>query len=330
MRAAIIGTGAIAPLHIRALINCKQDIVALCDIDKEKAESVKAQFGLHAEIYTDYKKMLDGGNIDVVHVCTPHYLHAEMVCAALDRNINVLCEKPLAISFAQLDEIEKAVKRSKAFLGVNLQNRYNLTVLYIKEFFKDKRVTSAEAHLVWQRDADYYAQGEWRGRWATEGGGVMINQAIHHLDILQYICGMPETVIATVANHAMRGVIEVEDTAFGLFKLANGGNFIVHATNAAKHCFPIGVMINSGKDTAEISADNMIINGKFVTKSDGLPLYGKEEWGTGHQKLIADYYDCLEKGKKFRVDFYEGSKVVRLVLKMYESHGNEIRIRDGL
>lgn len=326
MKVGIIGIGAIAPLHIRALLNCNQQIVALCDTDRKRAEEANRVFSLGATVYEDYVEMLDREKLDAVHVCTPHYLHAEMVCAALDRNINALCEKPLAITLEQLARIENSVKNSSAFLGVNLQNRYNPSVLYVKDYFKDKNIISAEGHLIWERNADYYAQGEWRGKWATEGGGVMINQALHHLDVLQYICGMPETVTATVANHSLRGIVEVEDTAFGLFRLPNGGNFIINATNAAKHCFPISVMFSSGRDTAEISADNIILNGKFVTKSDGLPIYGKEEWGTGHQNLISDYYDCLKTGKKFRVDFYEGSKVVRLVLKMYQSHGNEISI----
>jgi len=328
MRIAIIGTGAIAPIHISAILKNKQEIVALCDIVTGKAEKLKERFSLNAKIYSDYKEMLETEKPDVVHICTPHYLHSEMACAALDKNINVLCEKPLAISFEQLKNIEKSVERSKAFLGVNLQNRFNKSILYVKEFFKDRKIDSAEAHLIWQRDELYYSQDEWRGKWASEGGGVMINQALHHLDILQFICGMPESVIANTANYSLQGKIEVEDTAFGLFKLSDGGNFIIQATNAAKHCFPIGLLFHSGSDTVELSADNIIVNGKFLTLSNGLPLFGKEEWGTGHYNLITDFYDCLKTGRKFAVDFYEGSKVVRLVLKMYQSHGNEIKIQD--
>lgn len=327
MNVAIIGAGTIAPLHVRALLNCGQRVTAVCDIVPEKAKRLSEEFSLGAKVYSDYIEMLNSEEIDVVHVCTSHYLHAPMVCAALERNINVLCEKPLAISYAQLDKIETAVKKSKAVLGVNLQNRFNKSVLYLKRYFANKEILSAEAHLIWKRDEKYYGQDEWRGKWATEGGGVMINQALHHLDVLQYICGMPVSVIADVKNYSLRDSIEVEDTAFGIFTLPNGGNFIINATNAAKHCFPIGVMISSGKETAELSGDNIILNGKFVTRENGLPIYGKEEWGTGHQNLIGDFYDCLNTGRKFSVDFYEGSKVVRLVLAMYESHGNNIRIR---
>lgn len=326
MRVGIIGLGAISPLHIRAILNRGQKITAICDVDSEKRQKVNAGFGLNAEEYGDYNALLASGKVDVVHVCTPHYLHAEIICAALGANIHVLCEKPLAINFEQLNAIEKAVNNSSATLGVCFQNRYNASVLYLKEFFKGKEITAATANLVWQRDEKYYASGAWRGKKQYEGGGVMINQAIHSLDLLQWFCGMPETVIAHCSNNSLQGVIDVEDTAYGLFSLKNGGNFVINATNAAKNCFTIISMFHAGDDTVEFSGDNLIVNGKFVTKSDGTPIFGKEEWGVGHNNLIREFYNCLEKGEKFPIDFYEGSKTVKLILKMYESNGKKINI----
>ena len=326
MNIGIAGLGAIAPLHIRAILKYGQKITAICDVDSEKRQKVNAEFGLNAEEYGDYNALLASGKVDVVHVCTPHYLHAEIICAALGANVHVLCEKPLAINFEQLNAIEKAVKNSSATLGVCFQNRYNASVLYLKEFFKGKEITAATANLVWQRDEKYYASGAWRGKKQYEGGGVMINQAIHSLDLLQWFCGMPETVIAHCSNNSLQGVIDVEDTAYGLFSLKNGGNFVINATNAAKNCFTIISMFHAGDDTVELSGDNLIVNGKFVTKSDGTPIFGKEEWGVGHNNLIREFYNCLEKGEKFPIDFYEGSKTVKLILKMYESNGKKINI----
>lgn len=326
MRVGIIGLGAISPLHIRAILKYGQKITAICDVDSEKRQKVNAEFGLNAEEYGDYNALLASGKVDVVHVCTPHYLHAEIICAALGANIHVLCEKPLAINFEQLNDIEKAVKNSSATLGVCFQNRYNASVLYLKEFFKDKEITAATANLVWQRDEKYYASGAWRGKKQYEGGGVMINQAIHTLDLLQWFCGMPESVIAHCSNNSLQGVIDVEDTAFGRFTLKNGGNFIINATNSAASCFSIVLMFQSKTDAVELSGDNLIVNGKFVTKSDGAPIFGKEEWGVGHDKLIKEFYNCLEKGKKFPIDFYEASKTVKLILKMYQSNGEKVNI----
>jgi predicted dehydrogenase len=326
MKVGVIGMGAIAPIHINALLSRGQEIVALCDNEKEKCEKVNEKFSLSSKIYTDYKEMLDNENLDVIHICTPHYLHAEMICEGLKRNVHVLCEKPLAINEKQLEEIENAVKNSKAQLGVCFQNHFNAAVLYVKEYLKDKEITSASANLIWERNAAYYAQGEWRGTWGQEGGGVMINQAIHGLDLLQWLCGMPESVTAYTTNIALKNEIEVEDTAFGLFKLKNGGRMIINATNAASFCFPIYYMFRASGHTVELSADNIIIDGQFITKSDGLPIFGKEVWGVGHVNLIKNFYDCLERNEKFSIDFYEASRVIKMVLAMYRSNGQEIKI----
>ena len=326
MRVGIIGLGAISPLHIRAILNRGQKITAICDVDAARCKKINDEFNLGAKEYSDYNQMIDSGEVDVIHVCLPHYLHSEVICKALSKDIHVLCEKPLAINFEQLNAIEKAVKNSSATLGVCFQNRYNASVLYLKEFFKGKEITAATANLVWQRDEKYYASGAWRGKKQYEGGGVMINQAIHSLDLLQWFCGMPETVIAHCSNNSLQGVIDVEDTAYGLFSLKNGGNFVINATNAAKNCFTIISMFHAGDDTVELSGDNLIVNGKFVTKSDGTPIFGKEEWGVGHNNLIREFYNCLEKGEKFPIDFYEASKTVKLILKMYQSNGEKVNI----
>ena len=249
-----------------------------------------------------------------------------MICFALDRNINVLCEKPVAVSFDQLNEIERSVKNSSAQLGVCQQNRFKASTLFIKDYFKDKEITSACGYLCWQRDKAYYESGEWRGKKMTEGGGVVINQALHTLDLLQWLCGMPISVIGHTSCDTLKGVIDVEETAFGIFNLENGGRFILNATNSCTTSFPIVIMLKSAHDTAIIIDDNIILNGKFLTKSDGLPLFGKEVWGVGHIVLIKEFYECLKNNKKFGIDFCEAKKVVTLLLHLYESEGKEIKI----
>ena len=326
MKAAVIGIGAIAPLHIKALQACGQEIVALCDPEIEKCHAANEKFGLCAAVYTDYLQMLDAVKPDVIHICTPHYLHAEMICAGLSRNIHVLCEKPLAITLAQLDQIEEAVKSSSAQLGVCFQNRFNPSVLYLKEYFADKKITAAYAQLTWKRDAAYYASGAWRGKIATEGGGVMINQAIHSLDLVQWFCGMPETVLAHISNNSLRDVIEVEDTAYGLFENADGSRFVVNATNAATFSFPVSLAFHAEKDTAQLIGDNIILNGKFLTMHDGQPLFGKAVWGTGHRDLIDSFYTCIASGDPFSIGFEEASHAVRLLLSMYASSGEKIQV----
>lgn len=326
MKVGIIGIGAIAQVHIPALLIAGQTIAAICDIDTNKCKKANEGFSLNATIYSDYKEMIEREHLDAVHICTPHYLHAEMICFALERNVNVLCEKPIAVNFEQLSAIECAVEKSSATIGVCQQNRFKESMRFIKHYFKDKEITSACGNLCWQRNRAYYENDSWRGKKETEGGGVVINQALHTLDILQWLCGMPSSVIGHTSCDTLKDVINVEESAFGIFKLPDGGRFILSATNAAASCFPITIMLQSDKDEAIIIGDNIILNGKFLTKKDGLPLFGKEVWGTGHITLIKEFYNALKNNLKFEIDFYEARKVVTLLLRLYESEGKEIRI----
>ncbi len=328
MNVAIIGLGSISPLHIDAILSSGHNISAICDIDMERCERVLKKYGINAAKYSDYRELLDREELDAVHICTPHHLHAEMVCYALSKNVNTLCEKPLAISREQLRDIKAAVYASSAQLGVVFQNRYNATSRYIKQLLDGKPVTAAYANVAWCRGADYYASDAWRGTRAQEGGGVMINQAIHTLDLLAWTCGMPKSVIAHTSNNLLRGVIEVEDTAFGLFSLENGGNFIINATNAAKYTFPITVSLHAGNDTVELTGERLTVNGEPVELNDTLTAGGKGEWGTGHQTLIADFYRCILSGERFPIGYDEGCKAVKLVLAMYESGGDVIDMAD--
>ncbi len=326
MRSCVVGIGSVGPLHINALCELGEEIVALCDTKPERCERAKEKFSLCCPVYTDYYKMLDDLKPDVVHICLPHYLHVDYSIAALQRGINVLSEKPIAISLEDIERLKVAVEASSAKLGVCQQNRYNSSVRYVKELFGDETVFSASGTLVWERSDKYYTESGWRGKWDTEGGGVMINQALHTLDLLQWFCGMPDRVTANVANDTHKGIIEVEDTAFGVFKVGDKSRFIINATNTAKHCYPIVFTFSSENHEVVLSGDNIIVDGEFVVKSDGKPLYGKDVYGNGHRTLIADFYDCLRNGRHFPLDIYEAQKVIKLILAMYRSGGKEILI----
>lgn len=318
-RAAVVGCGAIAPNHVAGILAAGQTLAAVCDIDKGHAERLLARFGLAVPVYTDLAALLDRERLDVLHICTPHHLHASMCCAALSRGANVLCEKPLGISQADLDAVLAAERNSPAMLGVCLQNRYEPNILRLREEARRGGVAAAFGTVAWKRDAAYYASGAWRGRWATEGGGVMINQALHTLDLLQWICGMPESVTAHTANDHLQGRIEVEDTATGWFRLPDGGCFNLFATTACAGDFPAQLHLLT-RDGHRCFADNTSLT------RDGEPLpgersatAGKTVWGTGHKRLIADFYRCLAGGEAFLIDGREGAKVIRLILAMYAS-----------
>lgn len=320
LRAAIIGMGGIGRVHAEALVKCGENLVALCDTDTEKTKS----FPLIT--YTDYKEMLRQETPDVVHVCTPHYLHADMVIYALEHGINVLCEKPLCILHQDIPRILEAAKKSTAQLGVCHQNRYNPSSIFLKEYLKDKEIKSAYGTVVWNRDAAYYASGMWRGKLASAGGGVLMNQALHTLDLLQWIVGTPQYVTASVTNLTLPGLIEVEDTASAIFTAK--AEFSLLATIGSKQSFPVGIYFETSDHSIAAIQNNVFIDGKFIEFPQDGHLYGKLCYGTGHEKLINDFYDCVKSNRRFTLDGAEGAKVIELILACYESKGMKIPINN--
>ena len=159
-----------------------------------------------------------------------------------------------------------------------------------------------------------------------KGGGVMINQALHTLDLLLWFMGMPTSVVAHTSNDTLQGVIEVEDTASAIFRFDDGKKFVINATNGSNYSFQVSVQLMSKTKSVSIVGETAIMNGEVLNVIDNNPFYGKAEWGVGHTKLINNFYDCLAKGEKFAIDFYEGQKVVRLILAMYASNGKWMEV----
>ena len=319
LRVAVIGLGGIGVLHVSVIRERDNELVAVCDIDKSKLQGYPDLKG-----YTDYKAMLDTEKPDVVHICTPHYLHAEMVIYALERNINALCEKPVCMKKEEIAAVLEAEGKSSAQLAVCFQNRYNPSYLYAKDFLKGKKVKYAYAHVYWRRDKNYYPADNWHGKWATEGGGVLINQAIHTLDALQWILGFPKTLTAITENLSLKGVIEVEDTATVICKGDN--DFILSATNSASSDLPVEFVIGCGDDEIRFEQNYAYVNGKRIDFENTAKMYSKPVYGTGHSALICDFYDCVRQDKKFAIDGAEGAKTLRIVLAAYESKGREVEL----
>lgn len=330
-RTAVIGCGAISGNHINAIIGSGNKICALCDILPEHAQEKIEKFELdNVPIYTDYVELLEKEKPDSIHICTPHYLHAEMVIAALSRGIHVLCEKPLAINMEQLHAVLAAEEASTAQLGVCQQNRYEPRMLWLMDYIKEHGVKSGLGIVSWKRDAKYYASGPWRGKILEEGGGVMINQALHTLDLLQHLCGMPTHVTAHTSNDYHKDCIEVEDTATAHFELPDGMMCHFYGTTAATADLPVQLQFVT-MDKVRVIAGNdfVLLNGKPVEiedTRDHANLVGKTVWGTGHAILIRDFYNCITEGRPFRVSGKEAAKVVRLILSMYQSNGQRIEI----
>lgn len=327
MRVAIIGLGCISGVHYKAISRTDATLVAVCDNDERKLAAFRERTADPATPYTNYKEMIEKEHPDVVHICTPHYLHAEMVLYALRAGCNVLCEKPLCIREEDIAPILQAEKESGKKLGICLQNRYNESNREVVRLLGGQPARAAFGNVVWNRDASYYASGEWRGKWATEGGGVMINQALHTLDLVLWFMGTPKTVQADIATRRLAGVIEVEDTASALFRYEDGRMFNFYAATASGADFPVQVMLETAdRKKITVANDLLSVNGEVVSFAQDIDHGGKHVWGDGHTALVADFYDAIENDRPFAIDGEQGAGVVRAILAMYRSKGEEVAL----
>lgn len=322
MKIAIVGAGAIARVHMKALLSLDTAPAAICDIDPARARELLDEFSMDLPIFTDYERMLTEFSPEVVHICTPHHLHADMVVSALEKNVHVLCEKPLCIREEEIPRILAAERKSSATLGVCHQNRYNPANLFFKDHIAGKAVSAAHGEVVWRRDREYYRSGEWRGKWATEGGGVLINQALHTLDLCQWFFGLPTAVTATTATLAVAGVIEVEDTAACCF--LGETPFTFFATNGAAVNLPVCTRARVDGIDVVLQPHSVVIDGKTAFREEQVVVLGKPCYGNGHLRLLENFYRCLKDGEPFPINGEEAVKVIRLILAVYKSHGKQI------
>lgn len=329
MKINLVGCGGISKCHLNSIksLNLKNaELTAVADIIPEKADRIAKEHGCNA--YYDYIEMLDSEKPDVVHICTPHYLHVDMAVAALERGINVVLEKPCATSREELKRLIHAQSTSSAGIAVCFQNRYNSSVVFSKGILEEKRfgkTVSARAIVTWKRDEDYYNADEWRGTWEKECGGVLINQAIHTHDLMQYLLGKTTfSVEGKISNFHLKETIEVEDTACVYFTYEDGSRAVYYATTAAgANSDPIveikcenAVIRVEGSNVYKIDSSGLEM---IFSKNTDTEFVGKKEWGDSHTKLISDFYDCISSGKKFNLDAKEAGRSVYELLAVYES-----------
>jgi predicted dehydrogenase len=324
--AAIIGCGAVYNVHANALLSLNSaQLCAVADTDAKRADDAGRKYGCKS--YHSFSDVIADPQIDAVHICTPHYLHSAMAIEAMRAGKHVLTEKPMAITAEECEEMIRVSDQTGMQLGVCFQNRYNTTSIYIRELLwsgRAGRILAAKASVTWLRKADYYLQSDWRGTWEKEGGGVMINQAIHTLDLLQWFIGNPVRIKGTADNRFLRDVIEVEDTAEAAILFENGVRTFFFATNSYQDS-PVELELVCENAVIKLSGVLTVqySNGDTETVRDVHPRTGeKAYYGVGHMSLIDDFYSSLAQGRPFPVDGRQGIEAVRLVRALYDSSGS--------
>ncbi len=257
----IIGCGAIFGTHAYPLHTIENvEVKAVCDIKPPAREAASRLFNCDA--YENYEDLLKRDDIDVVHVLTPHYLHAPMVIAAANSGRHVLSEKPMSITLADaLAEIE-AGKRNKVTIGVISQNRYNSASVAIKEALDSGslgKVVGQRVLLSWFKPNEYYQNSDWHGTWEKEGGSLIIDQSIHVLDLARWFVDDEIVSIQASIDNRNHPVIETEDTAEGLIKYRNGVQSVFYATNNYTYNSPVIVETHCENGMALMEFDRAVI-----------------------------------------------------------------------
>ena len=324
MKAVIVGCGNIGAVHAESIRRLEgASLCAAADIRPERAASYAEKYGCRA--YASLEEMLEKERPDVLHICTPHYLHVPMTAYALQRGIHVFCEKPPVISEEQLDALTRAAAEGPGRAGFCFQNRYNPGVLFIRELLASGRlgkVKGARGIVTWNRGEAYYTQSGWRGRLETEGGGALINQSIHTMDLLGVFLGKPVSVEAQTANHHLPGVIEVEDMMEAYIRYADAAACFYATTAYTEDAPPLielscekGIVRMEDPEVTIIWPDGRREHPETVRKQ----ALGKSYWGSGHLDCIADFYRCLRTGERFAQELDGVRDTIRLMLAAYRS-----------
>ncbi len=322
--AAVIGCGAISKMHLEAILKIDSaTLLYAVDTDENRARKAASKYG--CSFHTDYTEVLKDPDVNIVHLCTPHYLHAPMAIKAMENGKHVLTEKPMAISTDEAIKMTAVSRKTGQKLGVCFQNRYNPTSVKIKEILnsgKAGRITGARAFVTWHRDDAYYTDSGWRGTWEKEGGGVLINQAIHTLDLLQWFLGDIESIRGNCSKSLLEKIIEVEDTADAVIRFKNGTSAIFYATNCHAENSQVFLELVCSKAVIRLEGDLTIkyCNGELEHFNDtNLETGEKSYWGASHNLLIKDFYRCVLSGEPFSIEGEEGIKALQMVKTIYTS-----------
>jgi len=336
-RFAIVGAGVIGKVHAGALAGLPgvADLVAVVDSDPERAKALASQYG--ADAGDDLETVLRRDDVDAVSVCTPSGRHSDVAVAALEAGKHVVVEKPLDVSLAAADRIIDAERRTGRIVAVISQHRFDRSAEKVLQAVRDGHlgtITSAIASHAWWRGQSYYDSGDWRGTWALDGGGAIMNQTVHTINLMITAVGTPVEVFAYTGCLAHER-IEVEDTAVAVVKFASGGLGMIHGTTAAYPGLDASLRVFGSKGSAVISNDELVFLHEnagdapeiAMSEMTGLNQVGEDfrlrpgEAGLGHahRRQLADFVDAIATGRPPRVGTAEARTALAVILALYES-----------
>ena len=326
---AIIGCGVISKLHCDALSIVEgAKLYAVCDIIKEKAEDRAEEYGAE-KIYTDYHEMLKNPQIDVVSVCTPSGMHGEMCMDVAAAGKHVFCEKPMEITTEKLDKLVAFMEKQNVKMGCVFQRRYDPSFVSVKEALdsgKFGKVILADAYLKYYRSPEYYKTAGWRATWEWDGGGALMNQGVHGIDLLMWFAGEVESVFARCET--MVRDIEVEDTAIASLKFKNGAIGNIEGTTSVYPAQETRLEIHCEKGSIIVS-DKGIQQWKIEGSDEEAPEIKQHEFKmkydptklpfTSHVLPLQNMVDAVLNDTQPAITPQIARKSVDLILAIYQS-----------
>lgn len=350
LRAAVVGCGSISPNHLEAYRSTLGvEVVTVCDVDPERARTRAAAYGVPHAV-TRVEDVLDLG-VDLLSVCTPHPVHEEVVLAAAAAGVHVLCEKPVAVDLAAGVRMVAACRDAGVRLGGVFQRRFWPAAQQLRRAVDDGTLGEpvlAQVTALMHRTTAYYADDPWRGSWAADGGGVLMTQTIHQLDLLRWLLGPVETVQGATATYRHGDYIEVEDSATALLTFANGAMATVLATTAAEPNLGIDLTV-TGSTGATLGLRELPEGAEAVTHlwavgdragerlrtADGrLPKVDLPAINSGlvpfHALQVADFVGAVREGRDPLVTGEDALAALAIVLAIYASarEGRAVRPAD--
>jgi predicted dehydrogenase len=340
LRFALVGCGRIATRHAELLAGghiAGATLAAVCDVVPERAKAFADKYKVPG--YTDMREMARATAVDVFCVLTPSGNHAEHVIALASHGKHIVVEKPMALTLDDADEMIRVCDRSSVKLFVVKQNRFNVPIVKLREAVEAGRfgkLVMGTVRVRWCRRQAYYDQDPWRGTWALDGG-VLSNQASHHVDLLEWMMGPVESVFAKATTALVK--IEAEDTAVVVLRFRNGALGIIEATTAARPVDlegSISILGESGAVEIGGFAVNEMKTWRFATPQPGDDVVMKEfsvnppnVYGFGHQAYYEHVVHSITHRAQQLVDGLEGRKSLELISAIYESveTGLEIPLR---
>lgn len=334
MKYALIGCGRISTNHVKAVINNHLEFVAVCDIVPEHMEAVLAEHNLEKDKkikrYTDYKKMIEENEIELIGIATESGSHAEIALYCIEKGIHVIIEKPMAMSIKDADAIIALSEKKGVKVSACHQNRFNVAVQKMRkalEAGRFGRLSHGSIHVRWNRTQDYYTQAPWRGTWAQDGGALM-NQCIHGIDLLRWMLGNEVEEVYGATRQRFHDYLEAEDIGMAVVKFKNGaiatieGTTNVYPQNLEETLYLFGengTVKLGGKSTNNIDVWDFADETEEDKGNKGLKEATSNVYGNGHTSLYEDVIDAIQNDRTPYVDAQAGRNALELVLAIYKS-----------